>query len=108
MDPHETCTSASKALTKQYFLLTIQPVLTYVLQFSTTDSFVNVIYDYMESSWDFTRFDITDAQAHSFAQLSLRSKSTIDIDSLLKHKPSSTENLIVPISQSSLPKISLN
>ena len=71
----DKCTSLSKILVKQYLLTEIQPVLNYLLQFATSDSFVNAIFSYMETSWDLTKFDISQTNAISLAEMQLGSSA---------------------------------
>ena len=55
-------------LVQQYLLTEIQPVLSYILKFATSDSFINAIVKYMETSWDLTDLDISKQNAINMAE----------------------------------------
>ena len=56
----DKCITISKELVEEYLRRNIKPILSYVMNFATSDSFFNVIYnDFMQTNWDLTSFDIS-------------------------------------------------
>ena len=54
----DNCDSIAKSLVKSYFLTKMQPIFTYLVQFSTSDYFTSILKKEMTKSWDFTKFDV--------------------------------------------------
>ena len=67
---HETCESVSKRLVQIYFQEDIEPVLTYIMQYATSDFFIEILMkEFIDLEWDLSTFESVSRLQDSAAQI---------------------------------------
>lgn len=104
---HETCETVSKRLVQMYFQEDIEPVLLYVMQYSTSDFFIEVLMEeFIDLEWDLSSFESVSTLSESAAQLSsshnllsnlVNDQISQNTRSLAQNLKSQQQKLIVPI-----------